>query len=225
MATAGDLFGMVTLPRSRGIFEDTRGVKMEKMQRMRWLGLLALLLGSASAAASLEGGERLPGHLLERRFPSTDAEAQSLAELRGEKDFLVVTFFSASCPCQRAHDTRILELVEAFEDRVAFVSVDAEAHSSLAIDRREKEKRGYPFPILSDPEGLLADALRARFATHSAVIDAEGNVRYLGGIDDDRSRLRADARLHLRDALTALLDGKEPEPRETKVFGCFLRRR
>lgn len=186
------------------------------------LGLVGFLLGPAFALAA---GEELPSALLERRFPSTDAEVQSLEEIRGDNPFLVVTFFSASCPCQRAHDPRLLELVEAFGDRVAFVSVDAEANSSLAIDRREKEERGYPFPILSDPQGHLADALGARFATHSVVIDGDGRVRYRGGIDSDRSRLRADAKLHLRDALRALLAGGEPERRETKVFGCFLRRR
>lgn len=184
---------------------------------------LLLLLGMLPALAAAE--DRLPASLLERGFPSTDAEAQSLASLRGEKAFLVVTFFSASCPCQRAHDPRLRELVEAFGERVAFVSVDAEADSSLAIARREKEKRGYLFPLLSDPEGALADALGARFATHSAVIDGEGRVRYRGGIDDDRSRLRPNARQHLRDALEALLAGEEPEAKATKVFGCFLRRK
>lgn len=187
---------------------------------MRVLPLLLLLLPALAGADA-----QLPAALGERGFPSTDAEAQSLREIRGEKALLVVTFFSAACPCQRAHDPRILELVEAFGDEVAFVSVDAEAHSSLDVDRREKEKRGYPFPILSDPEGALADALGARFATHSAVIDAEGRVRYRGGVDDDRSRLRPDARLYLRDALQALLAGQEPEVKESKAFGCFLRRR
>lgn len=182
------------------------------------------LLARAEGAGPA-GGRALPAALLGRTFPSTDAEAQSLEALRGEKPLLVVTFFSASCPCQRAHDPRLLELVEAFGEQVAFVSVDAEANSTLAIDRREKQRRSYPFPILSDPEGALADALGARFATHSAVIDSEGRVRYLGGIDDDRSRLRSNARLYLRDALRALLAGAEPEHRETKIFGCFLRRR
>lgn len=174
---------------------------------------------------SVAAGDGMSAALLGRAFPSTGARRQSLAEIHGDKAFLVVTFFSASCPCQRAHDPRLLELAETFGDRVAFVSVDAEANSSLDLDRREKEKRGYPFPILSDPEGILADALGARFATHSAVIDREGRVRYFGGIDDDRSRLRPDARLHLRDALTALLAGKEPDRPRTKAFGCFLRRR
>ncbi|HLV61386.1 MAG TPA: redoxin family protein [Fredinandcohnia sp.] len=169
--------------------------------------------------------DRLPAALLGHPFPSTDAEAQSLEGVRGERPFLVVTFFSASCPCQRAHDPRLLALAEEFGDRVAFVAVDAEAHSTREIDRREKAARGYPFPILSDPEGRLADALGARFATHSAVLDAEGRVRYRGGIDDDRGRLRDDARLHLREALVALLGGGEPPAKETKVFGCFLRRK
>jgi thiol-disulfide isomerase/thioredoxin len=177
---------------------------------------------STHARASHDG---MSAALLERAFPSTDAERQSLADLLGDKAFLVVTFFSASCPCQRAHDPRLLELAEAFGDRVAFVAVDAEANSSLEVARREKERRGYPFPILSDPEGVLADALGARFATHTAVIDGEGRVRYFGGIDDDRNRLRPGARLHLRDALTALLAGAEPEHTRTKAFGCFLRRR
>src|SRR5690606_42130345 len=57
-----------------------------------------------------------------------------------------------SCPCQRAHDPRLLDLHRRWSERgVRFVSVDAEANSSLERDVREQKKRGYPFPILSDP--------------------------------------------------------------------------
>jgi len=162
--------------------------------------------------------------LLERPFPSSDSPSLSLADVRRDRELLVVTFFSASCPCQRAHDPRLIDLAKAFGDRVAFVAVDAAATASQEIARREKERRNYPFPILVDPEGVLADALDARFATYSVVLDTAGRVRYAGGIDDDRNRLRPDARLHLRDALLALLAGKDPDPARTKVFGCFLRR-
>ncbi|MFO7157132.1 MAG: redoxin family protein [Pseudomonadota bacterium] len=190
---------------------------------MRSSSIAILVLLSLPALAGAE--TLLPPDLLERPFPSSASHPLSLAEIRGDRPLLVVTFFSATCPCQRAHDVRLLELADAFGDRVAFVSVDSNVQASVEVARREKSRRRYPFPILVDAEGVLADALGARFATYSIVIDAEGRVRYAGGIDDDRNRLRPDARLYLRDALVALLDGREPDLARTKVFGCFLRRR
>jgi len=144
---------------------------------------------------------------------------------RGSK-LTVVFFFSAHCPCQAAHDPRLRALHARYFSRgVKFVAVDAEATASTDVDDREAAARHYPFPIVSDPEGKLADALGAEFATFSVVIDEGGHVLYRGGIDSDRSHLTEDAQPWLDDALAALLLGNTPKIVESKALGCALQRK
>jgi len=138
----------------------------------------------------------------------------------------VVTFFSATCPCQRAHDQRLGDYYREFSGRgVAFHVVDSEAGSSLERDQREAVERAYPFPILSDPRGTVAASVGAHYATETLILDRQGKVRFRGGLDSDQNRARPDAHLWVRQALVALLDGKEPAERNPKSYGCSLRRR
>lgn len=168
----------------------------------------ALLIGCARAASV---GERAPDRV------------QSLA--RGAP-LTVITFFSAHCPCQRAHDERLRELHDAYAPRgVRFVAVDVEVGASRERDDAEAKARGYPFPLVPDPDGDLADALGAEAATFTVVVDASGRVRFAGGIDSDRSHLTTTAEPWLREALDDLLAGREPRRAQTKALGCSLERR
>lgn len=181
---------------------------------------LALLLSLIFAAPA----QAAPA--LDWKFPATDGTSRSLREHQGNARYLVVTFFSATCPCQALHDPRLLDLHRDFADRgVAFVSVDSEADSSLDRDREAASARGYPFPILSDPQGKLADAFGAKVATHTVVLDVKGAVVYSGGIDSDRVRPTPEARQWLRLSLERLLRGKPADDKDSKAFGCYLRRR
>ena len=141
-------------------------------------------------------------------------------------ELTVVEFFSARCPCQRAHDARLRALAEAFApSSVRFVAVDAEADATPARDDDEARARGYPFPLISDPGGGVADQLGAQYATFVVILDQHGRVRYRGGIDSARVHLTDDARPYLRDALERLLAGGAPDLIETKTLGCALRRK
>jgi len=182
--------------------------------------LLPVLLALAVPAAA-----HADAKVLDIALEGTDGRAVTLRERMAGKPFVLLTFFSATCPCQTLHDPRIRELHERFGDRIEILSIDPEAHSSLARDRDEAKARGYPFPILSDPDGAVADAVGARFATYTVILGADGEVHYRGGWDTDRTRLSDDASQWVRDAAARLLEGKQPETRETKAFGCYLRRR
>jgi hypothetical protein len=89
-------------------------------------------------------------------------------------------------------------------------------------DAAEAARRGYAFPILLDRGGKLADSLGAQYATYSVVVDAQGRVRYRGGIDSDNMHLRDDATRYLGDALDDLLAGRSPRVAQTKTMGCAL---
>jgi hypothetical protein len=137
----------------------------------------------------------------------------------------VLIFFSAHCACMEAHDARLAAIERRYtEHGVRFLLVDSEFDAAPERDRLEAEQRGYGAPILSDPEGRLADRYGARYATFTVVLDAEGRVLYRGGLDSDRIQLHADADRYLERVLDAVLAGRAPPLSEAKALGCALRR-
>ena len=139
--------------------------------------------------------------------------------------FTVVEFFSAHCPCQRAHDDRMRALYTDFSPRgVTFLAIDAESGADAQRAVTEHEARKYPYPILVDAKGSSADVFGAQYATFTVVLDREGRVRYAGGIDSDRSHLTDDSEAYLRNALDDLLAGRDVRVAHGKALGCALQR-
>ncbi len=151
--------------------------------------------------------------------------AVDLGMLPSHGTLTVLVFFSETCHCLAAHEPRLFELYGRYHPRgVDFLMVDSETSGSEERDALEARRRGYPFPLIRDPGARLAGALGAQYASYVVVLDAEGRVRYHGGIDSDKSRLHDDARPYLQDALDDLLSGRAPRVAEGKTLGCALQR-
>jgi hypothetical protein len=137
----------------------------------------------------------------------------------------VLVFFSPGCHCLAAHDARLVELYARYRPRgLELLMIDSETTGSAERDAREAERRGYPFRIVLDPGARLADALGAEYASYAVLLDAQGRVRYHGGIDSDATRLHDDARLYLRDAIDDVLAGRTPRVAEGEALGCALQK-
>jgi peroxiredoxin len=183
-------------------------------------GAALALLVLASCAASPPA--RAPS---EARLEGTDGVLHAIVPPE-EDAYTVVIFFSPDCHVLAAHDERLRKLVSDFvSSRVRFLAVDSEVDATVARDRALAEERRYPFPIVIDRGGELARSFGATFAGHTVIVDHAGAVRYQGGIDSDRVRLRDDRTAYVADALTDLLAGKPPRLAEGKSLGCALRLR
>jgi peroxiredoxin len=137
--------------------------------------------------------------------------------------FTVFVFFAKGCPCFGMHEARLRELVDKFGSRgVRFVIVDSERGRTASDDAGEAQKRNLPVPVFIDPGAKLANLVGAVYATYSVVVDANGDVKYRGGIDSDKSHLRDDRAQYLADALDDLTAGRAPRRAETKTLGCAL---
>ena len=138
----------------------------------------------------------------------------------------VFVFYSETCPCLRVHEDRLKRIQADYSPRgVSLVLVNSEVGAEPSRDAREARRRGYPFPLLTDPQARLARALNAQFATHAVVVDAAGIVQYSGGIDSDKNHLRETATPYLRDALDQLLAGRPARAVEREALGCALQLR
>ncbi len=149
--------------------------------------------------------------------------ARDVRSLVASAPLTVLTFFSAHCPVQAAHDARLVALHARYAPRgVQFIAVDSEASATPERDANEARQRSYPFAILVDARGAFARAVGAEYSTYTLVVDARGAVRYAGGIDSDRTHLTDRAIPYVADALDDLLAGAAPRTPEGKVLGCAL---
>jgi hypothetical protein len=135
----------------------------------------------------------------------------------------VLVFFSPHCRCLDVHEARLLALHEAYRDSgVQFLMIDSEVGGSPERDAAEAKARNYAFPIVVDRGAELANALGARYASYSVVLDARGRVRYWGSIDSDKTHLHEDATPYLKNAIDDLLAGRAPRAASGEGLGCVL---
>lgn len=149
----------------------------------------------------------------------------SLREIAARAPLTVLVFFSGHCPCQTAHDERLVALDARYAPRgVQFYAIDSEVGATADRDRAEAARRRYRFPILTDDGATIATAVGAESATYTLVVDRVGAIRYRGGIDSDRTHLTPAATPYLADALEDLLAGRAPRVAESRALGCALTR-
>jgi thiol-disulfide isomerase/thioredoxin len=81
----------------------------------------------------------------------------------------------------------------------------------------------FNFPYLYDGETEAVSRAYGPLVTpHAYVFDADRKLRYVGAIDDSE-RIQHVTKNYLRNALDALLAGKDPSPAQTKVVGCSIK--
>jgi hypothetical protein len=174
--------------------------------------------GGASAVSAASGVPDVP--LLGASGAPIGAHA-----LLTRSPLTVLVFYSPGCHVLAVHEDRLRAIYESDGGRgVQIVMVDSEVGASPARDALEARRRGYPFPILVDPRGRLADALGADYAAYAVVADPGARVHYRGGIDSDRIHLHDDRTPYLELALEDLLAHREPRIAEGKSLGCALQK-
>ncbi len=151
-------------------------------------------------------------------------KSAALSEHANKGGLTVLLFFTPECPVQKAHDTRMRELVDAYGPRgVKFLAIASEASSNIAAERDEAKRRT-GMPLLEDKGAALADALGVEYSTHVVLLDEEQNVAYSGALDGDRTHLTDSAERYLKDAIDAKLAKRPVAKAKTEALGCPLRK-
>jgi len=147
----------------------------------------------------------------------------------GDAPATVVVFTCNHCPYALAWHERIVALARDYADRgvrvLAINSNDAARYPRDSLEAmRARVQRGEfdGVPYLHDASQEVARAYDAQTTPDVFVLDAAGLLRYRGAPDadyDDPSQHAA----FLRDALDAILDGRDPDPAQTPPVGCSIK--
>jgi peroxiredoxin len=181
---------------------------------------LALSLGSgAASAAGIAVGQKLEPFKLKQ----ASGQELDLAALQGRKAY-VLAFIATQCPVSNAYNTRMAAFAREYAPRgVAFIGINSNRQEPPAEIVEHAKKNGFEFPVLKDEGNVKADQFGAQVTPEVYVFDAGWTLRYHGRIDDDRAG-SAVASQDLKAAVDAVVAGQEVRLKETKAFGCTIKR-
>ncbi len=167
-------------------------------------------------------------------LPGVDGKKHSLNEYKNSS-VLAIVFTCNHCPVAQLYEDRIKKMVDEYRPKgVAFVAIQPNAASVLApreLNYTDVEDtlegmvirakyRNFNFPYLYDGDTqAVADKYGPKVTPHVFIFDQERKLRYEGRIDDNQREALVKTR-DARDALDALLAGRQPSVEHTAVFGC-----
>ncbi len=156
-------------------------------------------------------------------FNLPDLDGRMHAPTEGRGHILVLNFWSAECPHSARLDQAMAGLLAGWGDKVEVWCIAPNANEGEATLRLAAEARGVR-TVLRDDSQVVADRYGAVATPHLFVLDREGILRYTGAPDDATFRQRDPTRNYLSEAIEALLAGRQPDPAETRAFGCAVTR-
>jgi peroxiredoxin len=184
----------------------------------RLLGL-ALLAGTARADGTLSIGADAPPLTLK----DVAGQAHVLADLKDQSAVMLV-WMSIKCPASAAYERRIQSLYEEFKARhVTLWVIDSGVGEEPEAIRAHQAEHQLTYPVLRDPNGKACVAYGASVTPEVFMLDGGLKLKYHGAVDNNRDPARVDpAKRFARNALLALLDGRDPDPATTVASGCSI---
>jgi peroxiredoxin len=186
----------------------------------RSLVALVVAMGASSLWAIDLGGEA-PAWA---NLPGTDGKSHSLTDLKDAK-VVVVAFTCNHCPVAVAYEDRFNSFAREYQKKgVAFVAISVnkgESDRLPAMIERAKEK-DFSFPYLYDETQKIGHDFGAEKTPHLFVLDQQRKVAYIGSFDDKMAADKVETRF-VKDAVEALLAGKQPAVQKHPAHGCGIR--
>jgi len=139
----------------------------------------------------------------------------------------VLLFTTVDCPIANGYAPAIQGLADEFEPRgVRFFLVHVDPDVGRDRAREHAADFGYELPVLLDGEQRLVDRLGVTVTPEAAVLSPAGDLVYRGRIDNWYAALgekrRQPTTADLRDALEAVLAGREVAVARTRAIGCLV---
>lgn len=184
---------------------------------------------SATATVGHQPGQTAPG------FTLSDAmgEKRSLADFKGK--WVVLEWVNYDCPFVKKHyesgnmpalqkDLRAQGLV--------WLSINSSADGKQgsfrgeALLKRMQSEKAEPDHYLIDADGKVGKSYQAKTTPTMVLINPQGQVAYIGAIDDHPSTDAADIPKsvnYLKQAVTQAMAGQAITTASTKSYGCSVK--
>jgi peroxiredoxin len=162
------------------------------------------------------------------KLPGVDGKQYSLASFKPAK-LVVVAFTCNHCPYVIGSEDRMNRFFADYSPRgvamVAINSNETEGHPTDSFEhmvQRAKDKQ-FKFAYVRDETQQTALDYGALRTPHFYVFDQDRKLRYTGRMDDNPRTPGQEKTRELRDAVDALLAGREPAVPVTNPIGCNVK--
>jgi thiol-disulfide isomerase/thioredoxin len=180
----------------------------------RCAGAAALLILSATAASA----------------QTRDIDGRPISPFAPSGKAGVIVFVASDCPISNSYAPVIAEVCRTYASKgVSCTLAYEDTHVDAAAVRghvADYNLRGIPATV--DASRALADRAHADITPTAIVIDARGEIRYRGRIDNlyiNIGRTRQQVTSHdLTDALDAMLASTPVPHPATEALGCYIER-
>jgi peroxiredoxin len=181
---------------------------------------------AATEPKTAKVGEAAPDFTLK----DIDGKEHALADLTKAGKIVVLEWFNPDCPVSRGYHAPDDVMNKAAEELagkdVAWLAINSGAAGTqgagLERNRKAAEEFGLSYPVLLDDTGKVGQLYAAKTTPHMFVIGKDGKLAYAGAIDDGGPQARGKTN-YVREAVTALLAGKDVAVKETRAFGCSVK--
>lgn len=202
-----------------------------RMSRAYFNISMLALLGLAASPLGDEGAVRLrPGEAVAnlRGLDVFTGKEAALHAPENAPPATVLVFSSAKCPVAAVLAPRISEFIINYQKSGArFLFVNAQAGETAEAFAEFARKVNITENAWLDPGQKIADALGVATTSEVLVLDAKYQIAYRGAVDDQYipgARKPEPKRYYLREALDAVLAGRQPAVKVTKAEGCRIGR-
>lgn len=211
---------------------------MKNIKTVGFIAALALMVCSfvvstatKSKGAVGEDGYKIGDVATDFKLKNVDGNMVSLADYNDAKGYIVI-FTCNHCPYSVAYEDRIIALDKEYKEKgypvIAINPNNPESYPSDDFENmkiRAKEK-GFTFPYLLDDGQKIFPQYGAKKTPHVFVLEKteKGNeVKYIGAIDNNYQDEASANEKYVRQAVDALIDGKDVPVKETKAIGCSIK--
>ncbi len=201
-----------------------------KLSAFRIIAAATALAFAGSLSAAPEIGQPAPDFSV----VDTAGEVHSLADFHGQT--VVLEWTNHDCPFVVKHyqpgNMQNQQRMARDEHGAAWLTVISsrpgeQGHvSPEQADELTRSRNAYPTAVLLDESGDMGRAYDARVTPHMYIIDADGILRYMGGIDSNPSRHSADipdATQYVVVALEEMAAGEPVSQPVTRPYGCTVK--
>ena len=182
-----------------------------------------------AAAATPQVGQPAPA------FAGTDSDgmAHSLADYGGR--VVILEWTNHDCPYVEKHygtgNMQALQAEAAEADHIWLSVISSAPGRQGYVEPAEaneltESRDARPTAVLIDPEGRIGRQYDARTTPHMYVVDRDGVLVYMGGIDDRATARWSDvdgATNYVRLALADLAAGRPVATPVTRAYGCSVK--
>ena len=175
-----------------------------------------LVIAAGSNSASLN---KIENFTLE----DYNGNKHSLSDYKDNKA-IVIIFVATECPISNSYNSRMENIFKKYSRKdMAFIGINSNKAEPVSRIKEHAEENDLTFTILKDEKNIVADKFEASFTPEVYVLNSNFDILYHGRIDNSKKESEVVTK-DLENALDEILAGKDVSKKETKAFGCTIKR-